>query len=124
MGLKKNIIFRFADLLDNEEFSNYKIILSTSTGTITGRFLKDSDSQSSSHNNETTAALAFSQLCGQEYDLYKEELNLSDSDKLPGDDGYLLLKDVEILTSVKTITLPAMVVFFSDIVGVSIGEIG
>ncbi|HIZ77141.1 MAG TPA: hypothetical protein H9669_05925, partial [Firmicutes bacterium] len=54
---------------------------------------------------------------------YKNELGLQADDSLPGDEGYLFLVDVQILTGMKAIDLPFIIVFYDEIVGISFGHL-
>lgn len=117
MTVKKNIVCGFTELLSSGNLKNHKLILFTSAGMITGLPVTEEDI-----NNEDSVASGFATLCKREVEFYKTENNLTESDYLPGNDGYFMLKDVEISTSVRNITIPIMIVFFDDIIGISLGE--
>lgn len=117
MSLKKNITLRLSALLDVPDLRNNKLILSTSSGIICGRIPSEEElSEENSNDN------AISRLCEQEYMNLKEELQLSDNEPLPDDDGYIYLVDVQVLSGARSVNLPFMIVFYSNINGVSIGQ--
>lgn len=117
MTLKKHIVLQFANLLSNEKFNDYKLILTTSGGTIAGNICLESDF---ADDNSFNASLSL--ICDTAYSIRRKELNLSDDESLPDDEGYLIIKDVQILSE-RPITLPSMIVFYNEIIGVSIGKI-
>lgn len=118
MSLKKSIALHLSSLLENENLEGHKLILSTSSGTICGRFPTEEELA-----DEDTVYAALAEMCQNIGNNYKNELGLQADDSLPGDEGYLFLVDVQILTGMKAIDLPFIIVFYDEIVGISFGHL-
>ena len=120
-SLKKSLIIAMSCIPKVEGLEENNLILTTSAGIISGKV--PSEQEIDDENS----------LCGVLYEIRnntKEEYlkNISSTDSEPvivGNDGYIILKDVKIRsTSSDTIThMNFMVVFFDQIIGVTIGNI-
>lgn len=117
MSLKKDIVMRFSFLPEVKGLEKNKIVIITSLGIITGRFPTDEEVEDVNNSNAI-----FSKLSTTIVNDYKNELSLSETDKLPGDEGFLYLVDVEIKSPGNSYNLPFMIVFYDQIIGISIGN--
>lgn len=118
MSLKKELTLYFSHLPSVDGLNENKLILATPLGLITGRFPTEEKCDDVDNINAI-----LSKLCAKITNDYKTELSLSETDHLPDDEGYLYLVDVEIKTPSNNFTLPFMVVFYDQIIGISIGNI-
>lgn len=111
--LKKLIITAMSSAPEIEGLEDNDLILTTSAGIIFGKLISDEEA-----NNDP-----FAIVCGKIAEDYQKE-NFSSDSCLPGNDGYLYLKDVKIKSTSSNLTtrLPLLIVFFDQIIGVSIGR--
>lgn len=117
MSLKKDLVLSFSCLPDIEGLEKNKLFLTTPLGLISGRFPTDEELENSENINAILV-----KMCSRVTSEYKSELSLSESESLPGDEGYLYLIDVEIKSPNQTYSIPFMVVFYDQIIGISIGS--
>ena len=118
MSLKKEIIKNFIFLPDLDALKNNKIVLATALGLVSGRLPSDEEVE-----NKESLNAALVKICSDTANEYKSNLSLSETDNLPDNDGYIYLVDVEIKSSNAVFKTPFMVVFYDQIIGVSIGNI-
>ena len=118
-SLKKSIIIAMSTVPEVEGLENNDVILITSAGNICGKLIPVEEIE-----NKTSYNAVFANLCNQVKEDYLKE-NPSAKSSLSGNDGYLILTDVKIKsTSSNTTTqLPFLVVFYDQIIGVSVGSI-
>ena len=117
MSLKKELTINMADLLTAEAMEKNKIAIITSIGLITGRYPTEKELEDKDNSNS-----ALTKFCTNIGNEYKKTLSLSETDKLPGDEGYLYLVDVVIKAPNQSYRLPFMIVFFDQIIGISMGS--
>lgn len=118
MSLKKEIIRFISATPEVEGFEKNKLILTTAFGLITGRFPDPEEM-----NDLTNPTTVIAKLASCTAQTYKTNLSLSETDSLPGDDGYMYLVDVQVTSNTETFTLPFMIIFYDQIIGVSIANI-
>lgn len=117
MLFKKEFIEFLSNVPSTEEMTNNKIILSTAIGLITGRLSTDDE-----YNDPKNVKTIIEKLSYRFADDYKEKLSLSATDKLPAGEGWLYLVDVEIKSANYTHSMPFMIVFLDQIIGISLGN--
>ena len=108
-SIKKMLIISVLELLGNQSLQNKKIILLTAAGTIKGRI----NIQENPDEAFDSPLWALTQAVNRSYEQYCPD------SPLPGNDGYMLLKDVVIEQAGKTTELEHMIVFFDQIIAVS-----
>lgn len=108
-SIKKLMIVSVLELLGNQSLQNKKIILLTAAGLIKGRiFIQENPSQ------EFDSPLwALTQAVSMSYEQYCPD------SPLPGNDGFLLLKDVTVEQAGTKTELDSMIVFYDQIIAVS-----
>ena len=114
-SLKKHIIQDYSLIPLYDGMQDHKLILITAAGTIVGTpILKDDDDES---------ALSLAKMTAHYTSDYGEKYSLGDDFKALGNDGFLMIKNVEIINLNQKTHLPFLIVFFDQIIGVSIGDI-
>ena len=126
--IKKKVILRLYDFLTTEVLANNNLILITAAGIISGKPIVEDDVSKVENktfsngklNPETAVAISTNlvKMISEEFD--KE--NMPDS-PISGNDGYITLKDVVILSSGVKSSLPALTIFIDQIIGVSFGNL-
>ena len=98
-----------------------QVILTTAIGLISGKLASVSPitadellEEKGNISQDKTAKL---------YEMFLTSVNETYEDEVEGNDGYILLTDVSIRTQNNTINLGTHVVFFDQIIGISIGQI-
>lgn len=110
-SLKKSVISNLWAMTISEGIDQNEVILLTASGIISGKVLSISDQED-----------ALAQLVKPIADGYFVETATSSED-LSATDGFILLKDVTLVqNSIKT-TFPNLVVFFDQIIGITLGKI-
>lgn len=110
--LKKQIIRTFATVTDAEALKQSKVIITTALGLISGKMYNSEDVEQEDIGNRFVAD--FAEGIAKKYDLAN----------IDGNDGFILLKDVTILTGSKnTFNIPNLIVFYDQIIGITIGSI-
>jgi len=117
VSLKKELIMDFSLLPNFQVLEKNRIYLATAMGLISGRVPSEEETE-----DKTNPIMAFAQICHNTTNTYRAELSLSETDKLPGDEGYIFLVDVEIKSQNLTYKMPFMTIFFDQIIGISIGN--
>lgn len=104
---------------DIKELENNNLILTTPAGIICGKLISEEEVQ-----DGTSIQSAFAKLCVSVKEDYFKETSSEKTD-VSDNDGYIFLKDVKIKsTSTNMVTnVPFMIVFYDQIIGVSIGSI-
>ncbi len=108
-SIKKMMVVSVLELLANQSLQNKKIILLTAAGIIKGRIFI----QENSEQKFDSALWALSQAVSRSYEQYCPD------SPLPGNDGFLLLKDVTIEQAGTKTELDHMIVFYDQIIAVS-----
>ena len=112
-SLKKSLIINLSDSTLVEGLEQNKLVLVTAFGNIVGKPLNDKDLEHTDDNKNFLPIMV--ELFSKEY--------LKDK-TADGNDGYIILKDVKITSPSNTTTnLPFLVVFYDQIIGVTIGNI-
>lgn len=116
--LKKSMIIALSSFPDIEGFEKNHLILTTAAGTIHGKLISDNQL-----NDKDDVCGLLAHACEKIANNYIEE-NSSQESALSGNDGYLFLTDVRIrsVSSSTITTLPFMIVFFDQIIGITIGS--
>lgn len=117
--LKKHIIFSLARATLLDDFKDSKIMLITSGGTIVGTVcnLKDAKDTSDCPSSEYFASLTNQLAKG-----YREDMGLNPGEPTEGNDGFIILKDVEVTNGSSKTKSNTLVVFLDQIVGISFGK--
>lgn len=114
-SLKKFMIRNYEKLPGTKEFPYHKLILVTAAGMICGMPVnEDEDAE-----NEEIGTL-FEQNHRLYHD-YRVQNDIPAHQTLPGNDGYIMLKDVSIMSNNQITRLNSMVVFCDEIIGVTVG---
>lgn len=120
-SLKKSLIIAMSCVPEVEGLERNDLLLTTPIGIISGKLPSDQEM-----NDEKSMCDIFCRICDNTKEEYLKNISSTDSDPvIAGNDGYIFLKDVKIKsTSSTTITsIPFMIVFFGQIIGVSVGTI-
>lgn len=121
-SLKKSMIIAMASIPEVEGFETNNLILTTPAGLICGKLISEDETTDSNKMNNLMA-----KVCNNFTEKYLKDISDSDSEPIiEGNDGYLFLQDVTIrsTSSNATSNLPFMIVFYDQIIGVSIGNDG
>ncbi len=120
-SLKKHLIESFAKAANINGIDQNQVILTTAIGLISGKLASVSPitadellEEKGNISQDKTAKL---------YEMFLTSVNETYEDEVEGNDGYILLTDVSIRTQNNTINLGTHVVFFDQIIGISIGQI-
>lgn len=116
MKFSKMLLKNFSEF--STEMPDTNLIFMTATGMLSGKLVTKKDCDDS---ESTLSAIAL--FCQHTLSEYKKIMNFTDDYEIPDDDGYLVLKDVSLITSFRTITLPFSVIFWKDIIGFSFGQL-
>lgn len=120
-SLKKSLIIAMSCIPEVEGLEENDLILTTSAGIISGKVPSEQEI-----DDEKSLYSVFYKICDNTKEEYLKNITSTDSEPvIVGNDGYIILKDVKIRsTSSNTIThMPFMVVFYDQIIGVTIGNI-
>nr|DAL93890.1 MAG TPA: hypothetical protein [Caudoviricetes sp.] len=115
---KKTVIRKFCSLSLTKQLKANKITVVTPAGIISGKVAID-------YNDEkdlTVDNLIFK----YSYEFiseYRKDHGFKESESLPGNDGFICLSDVSIITGNQTTKLPSLIVFFDQIIAVTISDI-
>lgn len=116
-SLKKNVIVSFASSLSTAGLEKNNIILTTSAGLISGRPLPpETDFDKAGQDDRPMSA----------DEIYAMLLRIADENfdgDVEGNDGYLMLTDAKIRNQNTTYNLGSVVVFYDQIIGVSLGSL-
>lgn len=107
--IKKEMLRNLAVLTNMDGMENNEIILITAAGLIMGK-LPGEDSKE-----------ILSKLAKSLSEKYFEEYEIKTT--LPGNDGYLILEDVTILSGQTRSNMPSAIVFHDQIIGITIGSL-
>ena len=110
--LKKDLIKQFSAMTTFETMKDSRLVLITSAGMIIGTAVpaEEADPAVSSMSRVTTELVRG----------YYKENRLPMDAQLDGDDGFFTLKNVTIESANTTANVPFMVVFFDQVIGVTI----
>ncbi len=114
-SMKKELIRKLAHLTVNEDdIRNENIIIMTSTGIVKGIPVKYMDEMDDSSEKW------FAKLVQDVTDEYNEQRN-SKENPISENDGYIMLRDVIMDNGAGTYNLPIAVIFYDQILGISLG---
>lgn len=114
-SLKKFMIRNYEKLPGTKDFPYHKLILITAAGMICGLPV---DEEADKEKDEIGPLF---QQNHKLYHDYRKENDIPEDQTLPGNDGYIMLKDVSIMANNQITRLSSMVVFCDEIIGVTIG---
>lgn len=120
-SLKKSLIIVMSCIPEVEGLEENNLILTTSAGIISGKVPSEQEI-----DDENSLCGVLYKICDNTKEEYLKNISSTDSEPvIVGNDGYIILKDVKIRsTSSDTITnMHFMVVFYDQIIGVTIGNI-
>jgi len=120
-SLKKSLIIAMSCIPKVEGLEENNLILTTSAGIISGKVPSEQEI-----DDENSLCGVLYEICDNTKEEYLKNISSTDSEPvIIGNDGYIILKDVKIRsTSSDTIThMNFMVVFYDQIIGVTIGNI-
>lgn len=120
-SLKKSLIIAMSCIPKVEGLEENNLILTTSAGIISGKVPSEQEI-----DDENSLYGVLYKICDNTKEEYLKNISSTDSEPvIVGNDGYIILKDVKIRsTSSNTIThMNFMVVFYDQIIGVTIGNI-
>lgn len=106
-SLKKMIIRTLAVAPQTDMFSNNQVILTTAAGVIAGKIVEE--------NSEKQSDMVFTTMLDEISKNYKADIE--------GDDGYMLLSDVTVINGNARTNLKNLIVFYDQIIGVTLGTI-
>lgn len=114
MTLKKYLSIALASSTKVESMTRNQLVIVTGAGTIIGRLVSEDDSE---------AQKLIPSLASRFTEDYKKEF-IDSSEDLPDNDGFLTLVDAQLLTSSNnTVNFPSIIVFFDQIIGITVGSI-
>lgn len=122
-SLKDTLILGMATAPTIEAFQNNSLVLLTAAGTISGTMIENEDPKNIA-DTDPNAVSAFA--LGTIVKGCKKAFNKQEEveSEVIGNDGYLILKDVTVTNfSGVTTKMGALVVFFDQIIGVTLGTI-
>jgi len=111
MSLKKHVILNFALSIGIEALEKNKLIVVTSAGVFTGKLNKEDKEDNSNH--------FFSILLEKITDNFEGSLS-----NLAPDDGYIVLKEAMLNSGGIKYNISRIVIFYDQIVGITIGDLG
>lgn len=120
-SLKKSLIIAMSCIPEVKGLEENNLILTTSAGIISGKVPSEQEI-----DDENSLYGVLYKICDNTKEEYLKNISSTDSEPvIVGNDGYIILKDVKIRsTSSDTIThMNFMVVFYDQIIGVTIGNI-
>lgn len=120
-SLKKSLIIAMSCISKVKGLEENNLILTTSAGIISGKVPSEQEI-----DDENSLCGVLYEICDNTKEEYLKNISSTDSEPvIVGNDGYIILKDVKIRsTSSDTIThMNFMVVFYDQIIGVTIGNI-
>lgn len=111
--LKKKIICGLAEIANTDAVKQNEIIITTALGLISGKIYTGEDAKA-----EPAGEWSIGKFVPQTVGNYNPA-------NIDGNDGFLVLKDVAIRTGANiTFKVPNLIVFYDQIIGVTIGSIG
>ncbi len=124
-SLKKQIINEVYAFMATEALKGNYLILITAAGTILGKPVFDTEAQyedleNGRLNDKNAVALIF-EMIDESKKQYKKYI--PDGSLLPGNDGYIMLKEVTVRANDGVrLNFPTMIVFYDQIIGVTFGN--
>ncbi|MEG2255099.1 MAG: hypothetical protein RSC33_07215 [Vagococcus sp.] len=117
-SLKKILIQKYAFLTTSDELRANNLILLTAAGTIIGKMILDDP-----ENQDTSSDNLISKISAEFATQYRTDNGIGDEEYLTGNDGFICLKDVQVISGVKTTNLPFLAVFYDEIIAATLGNI-
>lgn len=124
-SLKKQIINEVYAFMATEALKGNYLILITAAGTILGKPVFDTEAQyedleNGRLNDKNAVALTF-EMIDESKKQYKKYI--PDGSPIPGNDGYIMLKDVTVRANDGVrLNFSTMIVFYDQIIGVTFGN--
>lgn len=112
-SLKKFMLRHYEKVPGSKDFEYHKLILITGAGTICGTPVSEDE-----ENNEVGLLFKKNHALVQDY---RTTYDIPKEKRLSGNDGYIMLKDVTIMSSNQNTRLSSLVVFCDEIIGVTVG---
>lgn len=112
-SLKKFMLRHYEQIPGSSDFEYHKLILITAAGMICGTPVSEDE-------EDKEVGLLFK----RNHDLvqdYRTTYDIPKQKRLAGTDGYIMLKDVTIMSSSQNTRLSSLVVFCDEIIGVTVG---
>ena len=106
-SLKKMIIRTLAVAPQTDMFANNQVVLTTAAGVIAGKIVEE--------NSEKQGDLIFSTMLETIKEKYEADIE--------GNDGYMLLSDVTVINGNTRTSFEHMIVFYDQIIGMTLGTI-
>lgn len=111
--LKKQIIRILSGATTVEGLENNKVIIVTAMGMIIGTPYIEENYDESDLNHHAVPIVV------------KETADAYGTENIDGNDGFIMLSDVTIKNGVNNVTnVPSLVVFYDQIIGITIGSVG
>lgn len=112
--MKKDLIFNYSMLPSMDELKNNELILVTAGGVIKGKPI--------SENPETFSTNVLDKITHKMIIDYREAIKIPEATRLDGNDGCLLLENATLINGTTKIPFQYLVVFFDQIIAVTIGS--
>jgi hypothetical protein len=109
-NLKKEVVCALAKASLTKKLEKEKLILVTAAGTIIGRVSSDMDG----FKEVKTSSI---------WDLFEKAFSDNSKNLHPGSDGYIFLKNVELISQNHLTKYDSLLVFLDDIIACSIGTL-
>ena len=106
-SLKKTIIRTLAMAPQIDMLTNNQVILTTAAGVIAGKIVEE--------NSEKQGDMIYSKVLDAITEKYEADIE--------GNDGYMLLSDVTVINGNARTNLKNLIVFYDQIIGVTLGTI-
>lgn len=117
-SLKKVLIQKYSFLATTDELGNNNLILLTATGIISGKAIQDVPEDQDLSSDDVMSKISL-EIAKQ----YRADNGIGDGESLTGNDGFICLKDVQIISGTKTINLPFLTVFYDEVIATTLGNI-
>ncbi len=117
-SLKKVLIQKYSFLATTDELGNNNLILLTATGIISGKAIQDVPEDQDLSSDDVMSKISL-EIAKQ----YRADNGIGDDESLTGNDGFICLKDVQIISGTKTINLPFLTVFYDEVIATTLGNI-
>lgn len=119
-SLKKDIINSYWNITGNKRLNNQRLLLVTAAGVISG---VPAELPIDAEYDDLADGQVLCKYFHDTVKKYRTYHGVPDSESAPGNDGAITLQDVVITNALGTIDIPFLVVFYDQIIGVSLGNI-
>jgi len=117
---KKELVHDFWQLSGHPELHNGKLIIITAAGLITG---VPAERQIDADYKDLEKRQFFTKFFDDSIRMYRKKHDMPDEESTSGNDGAIALQDVVIHSGIKQTSMPFLVVFYDQIIGVTIGNL-